>query len=52
MCTAVGLPVTRLHRPRYGGLELGTLAPGEWRELSRGEIERLRAATTRAARPG
>jgi 23S rRNA pseudouridine2605 synthase len=52
MCAAVGLPVTHLHRPRYGGLELGELAPGEWRELSRREIERLRATTTRAARPG
>ena len=26
MCDAVGLPVTRLHRPRYAGLELGDLA--------------------------
>lgn len=45
MCEAVGLPVTRLHRPRYDGLELGELAPGEWRELSDDEVERLRAAT-------
>jgi 23S rRNA pseudouridine2605 synthase len=47
MCAAVGLPVTRLHRPRYGRLELGDLAPGEWRELAHDEVERLRAATTR-----
>jgi 23S rRNA pseudouridine2605 synthase len=45
MCEAVGLPVTRLHRPRYDGLELGDLAPGEWRELGADEIARLRAAT-------
>src|SRR5918995_918161 len=45
MCEAVGLPVTRLHRPRYAGLELGDLAPGAWRELSDDEVERLRAAT-------
>jgi 23S rRNA pseudouridine2605 synthase len=45
MCEAVGLPVTRLHRPSYGGLELGELQPREWRELTRAEVERLRAAT-------
>ncbi|MDX6423779.1 MAG: rRNA synthase, partial [Gaiellaceae bacterium] len=45
MCTAVGLPVVRLHRPRYADLELGDLAPGAWRELSDEEVERLRAAT-------
>lgn len=45
MCGAVGLPVTRLHRPRYAGLELGDLGPGEWRELTDDEVERLRAAT-------
>ncbi len=45
MCEAVGLPVVRLHRPRYAGLDLGDLPPGRWRELSDGEVERLRAAT-------
>ena len=45
MCEAVGLPVTRLHRPRYDGLELGGLAPGEWRELTPDEVESLRQAT-------
>jgi 23S rRNA pseudouridine2605 synthase len=45
MCAAVGLPVTRLHRPRYAGLELGDLRLGAWRELSDDEVERLRAAT-------
>lgn len=45
MCEAVGLPVTRLHRPRYDGLELGELEPGEWRELTADEVARLRAAT-------
>jgi 23S rRNA pseudouridine2605 synthase len=42
MCAAVGHPVRRLHRRRYAGLELGTLAPGEWRELSRAEVAALR----------
>jgi 23S rRNA pseudouridine2605 synthase len=45
MCAAVGLPVTRLHRPRYAGLELGELAEGDWRELTEEEVERLRTAT-------
>ena len=45
MCDAVGLPVARLHRPRYAGLELGDLAPGAWRELTAEEVELLRAAT-------
>jgi 23S rRNA pseudouridine2605 synthase len=45
MCAAVGLPVTRLHRPRYAGVELGDLEPGEWRELTPDEVDRLRAAT-------
>jgi 23S rRNA pseudouridine2605 synthase len=45
MCEAVGLPVRRLHRSRYDGLELGDLAPGEWRELGADEVARLRLAT-------
>ena len=43
MCDAVGHPVLRLHRVRYAGLELGGLAPGDWRELSAAEVEALRA---------
>ena len=42
MCEAVGHPVRRLHRRRYAGLELGSLAPGEWRELTAAEVEELR----------
>ena len=42
MCDAVGLPVTRLHRPRYAGLELGDLPAGEWRELTEEEVQQLR----------
>ena len=44
MCAAVGHPVLELHRIRYGPLELGDLAPGSWRELTGGELERLRDA--------
>jgi 23S rRNA pseudouridine2605 synthase len=45
MLEAVGHPVRRLHRPEYAGLTLDGLAPGEWRELTRDEVESLRAAT-------
>jgi 23S rRNA pseudouridine2605 synthase len=44
MCEAVGHPVRRLHRSRYAGLELGDLAPGAWRALTREEVAALRAA--------
>jgi 23S rRNA pseudouridine2605 synthase len=46
MCAAVGHPVRRLHRSRYAGLELGGLAPGQWRELSPAEIAALRLAAS------
>jgi 23S rRNA pseudouridine2605 synthase len=49
MCEAVGYPVRRLHRRVYAGLDLGELAPGEWRELGPDEVARLRELT---ARPG
>ena len=35
---AIGHEVTRLKRIRLGGLELGSLEPGEWRDLTRAEI--------------
>lgn len=44
MCAAVGHPLRALHRTRYGTLELGGLAPGQWRELTRAELEALRDA--------
>jgi 23S rRNA pseudouridine2605 synthase len=53
MCEAVGLGVSRLHRPGYGPLKLGTLPRGAWRELSLEEVRRLKAASARpVARPG
>ena len=45
MCEAVGHPVKSLHRAAYGGLELGTLKPGKWRNLTPAEVERLRRAS-------
>ncbi len=38
MFDAIGHEVTRLKRVRFGGLELGGLAPGQFRELLRAEI--------------
>lgn len=42
MCDAVGLKVTRLKRVAEGELELGELAPGEWRYLTAEELEKVR----------
>jgi 23S rRNA pseudouridine2605 synthase len=42
MLEAVGHPVVKLRRARYAGLGPGRLAPGEWRELTRDEVRRLR----------
>jgi 23S rRNA pseudouridine2605 synthase len=42
MLAAVGHPVTRLHRSAYAALTLDGLEPGQWRELSPDELERLR----------
>lgn len=43
MFEAVGNKVVRLHRESFGPLGLGELAPGEWRELSVGEVDSLKA---------
>ena len=42
MLMAVGLPVRSLHRRSYAGLTLEGLEPGDWRELTAVEVERLR----------
>lgn len=48
MCEAVGHPVRRLVRTRIGPLSDRSLAPGEWRELTLGEVRSLgRAAAPR-----
>jgi 23S rRNA pseudouridine2605 synthase len=44
MLEAVGHPVRRLHRSRYAGLDLDELQEGQWRTLTRGEVESLRRA--------
>jgi len=45
MLDAVGHPVDRLHRSRYGPLTLGGLEPGAWRELEASEVEHLRSTS-------
>jgi 23S rRNA pseudouridine2605 synthase len=45
MCEAVGHPVRRLHRSGYAGLDLEGLAAGEWRRLTRAEIDSLRTGS-------
>ena len=51
MCEQAGLRVRHLRRVALSGLTLGSLRPGQWRELSRAEIARLLApdATARPA---
>ena len=44
MVEAVGSRVRRLHRSVYAGLRVDGLEPGEWRELTGEELERLRRA--------
>lgn len=48
MFEALGNRVTRLHRPRFGPLELGDLAEGTFRALTRQEEAALREAVGQA----
>ncbi len=42
MTAAVGLPTLRLIRAAIGPLRLGNLEPGQWRDLTRKEVEELK----------
>ena len=48
MCEAVGHPVRSLERTRFGPLELGAVAQGEYRRLTDREVRSLAAAPTNA----
>lgn len=49
MCEAVGLEVIRLKRNAEGAVKLGMLQPGQYRELTKAEINALRAAAVKGA---
>ena len=49
MCEAVGLEVIRLKRNAEGAVKLGMLQPGQYRELTKAEINALRAAGIKGA---
>lgn len=51
MMAAVGHPVRRLIRVRFGPLHLGDLEPGQWRYLREDEVKALLRQTRRRARP-
>jgi len=42
MCLAVGHPVAKLKRIEFAGIKLGNLKPGEFRLLTKKEVEALR----------
>jgi 23S rRNA pseudouridine2605 synthase len=44
MCDAIGHPVTHLKRVAIGPIQDSRLKPGQWRELTDAEVERLRKA--------
>jgi len=50
MLDAVEHPVRRLRRVRFGPIGLGDLPEGAWRDLTRSEVEALRAAAPPAGR--
>ena len=50
MCAAVDLPCLRLVRASLGGLGLGELQPGEWRDLTPTEVAALQKTSGGARR--
>lgn len=52
MCAAVGLEVSRLRRTAIGGVKLGMLKTGEWRDLTKEELRILRAGIGKSGKGG
>jgi 23S rRNA pseudouridine2605 synthase len=52
LLAATGHDVSRLLRVTFGGIELGTLKPGEWREVTRQEIAGTIPGRRELATPG
>ena len=50
MCSAVGLEVGRLRRTAVGGVKLGMLKPGDFRDLTKEELRSLRSYIGRTPR--
>ena len=48
---AVGAPVLKLHRADYGGVGVAGMRPGDYRELTRAELQSLRAQAGKKAEP-
>ena len=44
LCASLGIPVIRLARIEFGGLQLGDLPTGAWRPLDEYELRLLRDA--------
>ena len=51
MCEAVGHPVDRLRRTKFGPIGDRRLKPGEWRDLTEAEVRTLKALADRPAPP-
>ncbi len=51
MTAAVGYPTLRLIRPSIGPLTLGNLQPGEYRELTPEEVNKLKAVSSKTEKP-
>ena len=51
MTAAAGFPTLRLIRVASGSLTLAGLSPGEWRDLTAGEVSRLAGVTARKGQP-
>jgi pseudouridine synthase len=47
MCASIGHPVRKLTRTRMGPVSLGSLRPGQWRDLTPKEVNLLREAASR-----
>jgi 23S rRNA pseudouridine2605 synthase len=48
----IGLPVVRIVRRRIGGLPVGGLKPGQWRELAGADLALLTGGSDRSGKPG
>jgi len=51
LCAAIGHEVTRLRRVSFAGIELGALAPGQWRVVGEDELRAWSTPARGARRP-